>query len=98
MPIWKLEPIATAISDDAWAFSRWFGSALIRAKTPKQARKIAAEAFRSREGKGRKKKTPLTSPWLDDALVACSRVPVSTFRPDGQDQILLPHVIEEFIS
>lgn len=98
MPIWKLEPIAAAISDDAWAFSRWFGPALIRAKTPKQARKIAGEAFRSREDKHGKRKTPLASPWLNDALVVCNRVPVSTFRPEGPDQILQPHVVEEFIS
>lgn len=94
MPIWKLEPIATAISDDAWAFSRWFGPALIRAKTPKQARKIADDAFKLPAGK----RTPLASPWLSEALVACGRVPVSTFRPDGPDQVLQPHVSDVSIA
>jgi hypothetical protein len=95
MPIWKLAPIATAASDNAWAFSRWFGPILVRAKNPKQARKIAAEGLgKPRAGERDTNKTSLISPWLNDGLVACSRVAVSTYRPEGPDQILQPHVSE----
>jgi hypothetical protein len=94
MPIWKLAPIPAAASDSAWAFTRWFSPILIRAKTPRQARRIAAEALGKPPGGGRKGKTSLGSPWLNDGLVACSRVPVSTYRPDGPDQILQPHSSE----
>lgn len=95
MPIWKLVPIATAVSDDAWAFSRWFGPMLVRAKNPRRARKIAAEALgKPHAGEPETDKTSLMSPWLNEELVACSRVPVSTYRPEGPDQILQPNVAE----
>jgi len=95
MPIWKLAPIPTAASDDAWAFTRWFGPTLVRAETPKLARKMAAEAFRKTEAAViQPDPTELKSPWLNDALVACSRIQVSTYRLDGPDQILQPFVTE----
>jgi hypothetical protein len=94
MPIWKLAPITTSASDNAWAFTLWHGPALVRAKNSGQARKIAAEAFKTAAGKADKDRTSLTSPWLDDGLVASRRVPVSTYRPDGPDQILQPHITE----
>jgi hypothetical protein len=95
MPIWKLSPITSSAFDNAWACTNWFGSILVRAKNPRQARKFAAEAFRkAQEGETDADSTALMSPWLDDKLVICSGVPVSTYRPDGPDQILQPHLIE----
>ena len=95
MPIWQLAPITTSASDDAWAFTRWFGPILVRAKSPAKARKIAAEAFGKTPVKVRDSKFPsLTSPWLDDGLVVCRRMSVSTYRQEGPDQILQPHVTE----
>ena len=95
MPIWKLAPITTSASDDAWAFTRWHGPILVRAKDSRQARKIAAEAFVKTDERGSgAKRIRLTSPWLNDGLVACQRVPVSTYRPDGPEQILQPLVSE----
>ena len=95
MAIWKLAPIATSAYDDAWAFTCWYGPTLVRARNPGQARKIAAEALRKvQAGEADAGRTSWTSPWLDDGLVVCNRVPVSTFRPEGPDQILQPHVAE----
>ena len=93
MSIWQLSPITSTAFDDAWASTKWFGPILVRAKNPKQARKIAAEAFRKTRGTDTDP-TALLSPWLDDRLVQCSGVPVSTHRPQGPDQILEPHVAE----
>jgi hypothetical protein len=92
MSIWKLAPIISSASDNAWAFTRWYGPILVRAGTPQQARQIAAEAFRKTGAAD--DPISLTSPWLDDELVVCRRVPVSTYRPEGPDQILQPHVTE----
>jgi hypothetical protein len=95
MPIWKLVPDLTSASDDAWAFTRWYGSVVVRAKNPKQARQVAAEAFRkAHSGESDPDQTSLISPWLDDGLVVCRRVAVSTYRPDGPDQVLQPHASE----
>jgi hypothetical protein len=93
MPIWKLAPILSSVSDAAWAYSRWFGSAVVRAANPKQARQIAAEAFRKAE-EYENDPAALDSPWLSDELVACQRVPVSTFPPQGPELLLQPHVNE----
>jgi hypothetical protein len=93
MPIWKLSPITSSAFDNAWALTNWFGPILVRAGNPRQARKIVAEAFRKTRGADADP-TALKSPWLDGGLVVCSRVPVSTYRPDGPDQILQPHVTE----
>lgn len=93
MPIWKLSPITSSAFDNAWACTNWFGPILVRARNAKQARKIAAEAFRKTRGADTDP-TALMSPWLDDKLAVCSGVPVSTYRPDGPDQILQPHLIE----
>jgi hypothetical protein len=95
MAIWKLAPIVASAYDNAWAFTCWYGPTLVRARNPGQARKIAAEALRKAQaGESDTERTSLMSPWLDDALVVCSRVPVSTHCPNGPDQILQPHPIE----
>jgi hypothetical protein len=95
MPIWKLSPIPTSASDSAWAFTRWFSPIVVRAANPELARRMAAEAFRKTESAViQRDLTELISPWLDDGLVACRRVPVSSYRPDGPEQILRPHVTE----
>ncbi len=92
MPIWKLAPVATSASDDAWAFTRWYGPVLVRAGNPGQARQLAAEGFRQIADESDGNRTMLESPWLNDGLVTCRRVPVSTYRPEGPDQILQPDV------
>jgi hypothetical protein len=95
MPIWKLAPLATSASDDAWAFTRWFGPILVRAGNPGRARQLAAERFRQGADQSGRDRTSLESPWLNDGLVTCRRVPVSTYRPEGPDQILQPDVVPD---
>ncbi len=93
MAIWKLAPIVTSAYDNAWAFTCWYGPTVVRAGNPGKARLIAAEAFRKEHpDETDTNRTSLVSPWLDDGLVVCSRVPVSTYRPEGPDQILQPQV------
>ncbi len=101
MAIWKLAPILTSASDNAWAFTRWFGPILVRAKNPMRARQLAAKVFRKVTDKTEesdRNETSLMSPWLDDGLVVCRRVPISTYRPEGPEQILQPHVIENSLA
>jgi hypothetical protein len=93
MPIWKLAPILTSVSDSAWAYSRWFGPAVVRAGNPARARQIAAEAFRKAQ-EYENEPAALESPWLNEELVGCQRVAVSTFPPQGPDFLLQPHVTE----
>jgi hypothetical protein len=90
MPIWKLAPLTTSASDNAWAFTRWYGPVLVRAGNPGRARQLAAERFRQATNEAAGTRTSLESPWLNDGLVTCRRVPVSTYRPEGPDQILQP--------
>lgn len=93
MPIWKLAPITTSADDRTWGYTGWFGPILVRARNPGQARKIAAEAFRKAGWSQTDTDESLAmSPWLNDDVVECRRVPVSTFRPDGPDQILDPRL------
>lgn len=92
MPIWKLAPLTTSASDNAWAFTRWYGPVLVRAGNPMRARQLAAEGFRQAADESDENRTSLESPWLNDGLVACRRVPVSTYRPEGPEQILQPDV------
>lgn len=91
MPIWKLAPISTSASDNSWASTRWFGPVLVRAKNPMRARQLAAAKFPQAANESHKNRTTLESPWLNDGLVACRRVPVSTYRPEGPEKILQPH-------
>ena len=91
MPIWKLEPVTTSASDDAWAFTVWHGPILVRARDARQARAIAAVAFSKVDARRTgARRTTLTSPWLNDGLVACRRVLVSAHLPDGPEEILEP--------
>jgi len=93
MAIWKLAPILTSVSDSAWAYSDWHGPVVVRARNPLQARQMAAKAFRkAREYVN--EPAALESPWLNDELVVCQRVPVSNFSPEGPDLVLQPHVTE----
>jgi hypothetical protein len=95
MPIWKLAPILTSASDSAWEFTRWHGPVLVRAGSSMRARQIASEAFsKDQEHRNEPGNTSLMSPWLSDGLVACRRVPVSTYSPEGPDIVLQPHVID----
>ena len=95
MPIWKLAPILTTSSDGIWANTNWFGPILVRAKNPGQARQLAARAFRStRTAKPIMHELPVLSPWLEDSMVVCQRIPVSTYPPEGPDQVLQPPVID----
>ncbi len=95
MAIWKLAPILASASDDAWVFSRWYGQVLVRAKNPGQARQIAAQTFwKTQAGETGADNIALASPWLNEGMVACLRVPVSTYIPEGPDQILRPHLTE----
>ncbi len=91
MPIWKLVPVTTAASDESWAFSAWHGPALVRAADLRQARSIAAMAFRKLDARrSASKRTTLMSPWLNDGLVTCRRVQDSAYPADGPEQILEP--------
>ena len=95
MPIWKLAPILASSSDDAWASTLWHGQVLVRAKNPGKARQIAAETFRKTQaGEDETDQILLASPWLNEGMVACLRVPVSTYTPEDPDQILRPHLTE----
>jgi hypothetical protein len=95
MPIWKLAPILTSSSDDVWANTKWYGPILVRAKNPGQARQLAARAFRStRPAKPILYELPVPSPWLEESMVVCQRIPVSAYPPEGPDQILQPQAIE----
>ena len=95
MPIWKLAPILTTSADDIWANTNWYSSILVRAKNPMQARQLAARAFRSTlTTKHILPELPLPSPWLEESMVACQRIPVSTYPPEGPDQVLQPQAIE----
>ncbi len=101
MAIWKLAPILTSASDNAWAFTRWFGPILVRAKNPGRARQLAAKVFRKvteKTEESDRNHTSLMSPWLDDGLVVCRRVPVSTYRPEGPEQILQPHITGDNVT
>ena len=95
MSIWKLAPIPASASDNAWAFTRWHGQVLVRARNPKQARQFVADALRiAQVGETDTDQTLLPSPWLNEGMVACFSVPVSTYSPEGPDQILRPHSTE----
>jgi hypothetical protein len=93
MPIWKLAPILTSVSDSAWVYSRWHGPVLVRAGNPGQARQLAADLFRKAQEYDNDP-AALQSPWLSDELVVCQRVPVSTFPPQGPNLVLQPHATE----
>jgi len=95
MPIWKLAPILTTSSDGNWANTNWYGSILVRAKNPAQARQLAAHAFRSAGTVKRfLHKLPVPSPWLEESMVVCQRIPVSNYPPEGPDQVLQPQAID----
>lgn len=71
MPILNLAP--TSISDNAWAFTDWCGPVLVRAKNPRRARPIAADAFRQAQScRIDVDRLSVVSPWQDERL---GRVP-----------------------
>ena len=95
MPIWKLEPIASATYNPAWAISNWYAPAIVRAKNPGAARRIAAKAFRQADrGKLKMRQLFLLSPWMGESLVTCRQLPVSPDAMEGPDQVLTPLLIE----
>jgi hypothetical protein len=95
MGIWKLSPIPSTAADGAWETTRWYGPIVVRAKDSRQARKIAASALRKVRSRnaGADEACP-RSPWLDEELVSCRWVPVSTYLSDGSEAVLRPEVIE----
>ena len=95
MPIWKLEPLASAAYNSAWAISNWYAPAVIRAKNSREARQIAAKAFRQADrGKLKMQQLFYLSPWMDESLVTCRQLPVSPDAMKGPDQVLTPLLIE----
>lgn len=95
MPIWKLEPIASAAYNPAWAISNWYAPAVIRATNPDEARRIAAKAFRRADrSKLKMKQLFYLSPWMDESLVACHQLPVSPDAMEGPETVLKPSLIE----
>jgi hypothetical protein len=91
MPIWKLTPTTSGTGSDSWRMSTWFSAALIRADTAERARKVAARAFRKKAGsRPRMDESMMISPWMNESLVACRRVPGTGYPAEGEEQILEP--------
>ncbi len=85
MPLWKLMPIDRL--DPNWETSTHRGGVIVRARTERDARDVAAKAFgvATRFPPGRGIKVP---PWTRSALVRAERIDDERYPADGDDEVL----------